>query len=305
MQSTTTTSQEDNMKVLRKSMILAVLILAAVVQQASAQGTVTAPGQLKKKPTLLGTTGECNNVSPGGPCPETSTLVQLDSETGTLIRVIGPVGFTVNGLAWDRTSGTLYASTAIGDVRFHGLITIDPKKGTGTPVNTQALNFGLSGDPSPIHSITIDVFGHMVGWYDEFPPPDTYVQIDQHTGVATEHPNTGINTNQNGLSFGEFNLLWNIDSPKANSNPAGPPLIQTAYLINPFDGTKLLSKPLTPPTNAALGDFHPENNLYYGLNFEPFDPAGTTFIEVVDVLAGTVTTLGRTVDHLHTLTSIP
>jgi len=286
--------------------MLAALILAAVVQQASAQGTVTAPGQLNKAPALLGTTGACNNVNQGGPCTEKSTLVQLDPETGALIGVIGPVGFTVNGLAWDRTSGTLYASTAIGDVRFHGLITIDPKKGTGRPVNTQVLNFGLPGDPSPIHSITIDVFGHMVGWYDEFPPPagvtDTYVRIDQHTGVATEHPDTGINTNQNGLSFGEFNLLWNIDSPKTNTADV---TTQTAYLINPFDGTKLLSKLLTPPTNAALGDFHPVNNLYYGLNFQPFDPAGTTFIEVVDVLAGTVTTLGRTVDHLHTLTFIP
>jgi hypothetical protein len=212
------------------------------------------------------------------------------------------VGFTVNGLAWDPTSGKLYASTAIGDVRFHGLITINPFTGAGKPVNKTAVNFGLAGDPSPIHSITIDVFGHMVGWYDEFPPPvgvtDTYVRIDQRTGVATEFTNTGINTSQNGLSFGEFNLLWNIDTARSHDGIT----TQTAFLINPFDGTQLLAKALTPPTTAALGDFHPGTNLYYGLNFEQFSPA--TSIVVVDPIAGTVTPLGPTVDNLHTITFV-
>jgi hypothetical protein len=67
----------------------------------------------------------------------------------------------------------------------------------------------------------------------------------------------------------------------------------------------LFSGLLSPPTPAAIGDFHPGNNLYYGPNFEPFDPAGTAFIVVVDVLEGTVTTLGQTVDDLQTITFIP
>ena len=299
------------MKLLRTSMILAAaLIVAVAVQQASAQslephfaniGLLFGVGS----PVLLGTTGACNNVNPGGPCTQKSTLVLLNAKTGKLIRTLGPVGFTVNGLAWDRTSGNLYASTAIGDVKFHGLITINPKKGTGTPVNPAAVNFGLAGGASPVHSIAIDPFGHMVGWYDEFPPPagvtDTYVRINQLTGVATEFDNTGINTSQNGVAFGEFNLLWNIDSPKFNQVTGIS--TQTAYLLNPFNGTKLFSTLLTPPTPAALGAFHPGTNLYWGLNFDPFLP--TTFIEVVDVLNGTVTELGRTVDNLHTLTFIP
>ena len=291
------------MKTLRRSMILTALILAASVQLASPQSL--GPGQLNKasstSPILLGTTGACNNVVPGGPCTQQSTLVQLDPQTGALIKTIGPVGFTVNGLAWDRTSGTLYASTAIGDVNFHGLITINTKKGTGTPVNRNAINFGLAGDPSPVHSITIDVFGHMVGWYDEFPPPDTYVRIDQSTGVATEFPGTGINTSQNGVSFGEFNLLWNIDAPRTQLDGS---VTQTAYILNPFDGKPLFSKRLNPPTAAALGDFHPGTNLYYGLNF-PIPRSPETSIVVVDLLEGTVTPLGPTVDDLHTLAFIP
>src|SRR6476620_6504512 len=114
------------------TLILAGAILAIGVQ-ASAQTSLTQsqpPGQ----PILLGTTGACFNAFPGGPCTQTSTLVQIDPQTGALIRTIGPVGYTVNGLAWDCTagnckSGTLYATTAVGDVSFHGLITIDPNTG--------------------------------------------------------------------------------------------------------------------------------------------------------------------------------
>jgi hypothetical protein len=247
---------------------------------------------------LYGTTGACNNVNQGGPCTQTSTLVQLDPTTGALVRTIGPVGFTVNGMAWDRRSQRLYASTAIGDVRFHGLITIDPRTGKGRPVNQKVQNFGLPGAASPIHSISLDGPGRMVGWYDEFPTgqvTDTFVTIDKRTGIATEHPDTGIDTSQNGLSFDEVNYLWNIDSPRLGK--------QTAYLIDPVTGKPFLSVPLSAPTAAAIGDFDPDNNLYYGLNFQAFsNPPAPTFLVVVDPRAGTVSTVGQTVDNLHTLT---
>src|ERR1700760_4685395 len=130
----------------------------------------SAQNPLDPSPVLIGTTGACNNLTPGGPCTQQSTLVQLDPATGQLIRVIGPVGFTVNGLAWDPRTNTLFGSTAIGDIVFHGLITIDMETGLGTPVNPTAVNFGLNGS-SPIHSITIGANGKIVGWYDEFAPP--------------------------------------------------------------------------------------------------------------------------------------
>jgi len=266
--------------------LLAVVILVGFVQQLPAQ-------------VLVGTTGACNNASPGGPCTQKSTLVQLNSK-GKLIKVVGPVGFTVNGLAWDNQSQKLYATTAIGDLVFHGLITIDMKTGVGTPVDASVVNFGLPTDtgPSPVHSITIDSLGNMAGWYDEFGPgvTDTFVQIDKSTGVATEFQNTGIDTSQNGLSFNNFNQLWNIDTSRLVNNV----LTQTAYLIDPSNGKPISSTPLSPPTSAALGDFNPVNNLYYGLNFTGF--AGpTTFLVVVDPSKGTVTTLGRTVDNLHVI----
>jgi hypothetical protein len=283
----------------------ATLALLAVVAVAAAAQHIPPPCTPVEGPTLYGTTGACNNAKQGGACTTLSTLVQLDPWTGALIRTIGPVGFTVNGLAWDQKTKKLFATTPPGDVTFHGLITIDPKTGIGTPVDPSVVNFGLELTPgssgSPVHSISIDSKGNMVGWYDEFAPPtgvtDTFVRINKKTGKAIEFPDTGIDSSQNGVSFSDFDLLWNIDSPKVL--PDGT-LTQTAYLLNAMDGKPLLSKSLTPPTAAALGDFNPVNNLYYGLNFEG-GVSRHSFVVIVNLLKGTVTTLSTTVDDLHTL----
>ena len=279
----------------RRSMVFAALVAAML-------GAGVQPVAAAKLPLLFGTTGACNNVFQGGPCTQTSTLVQLNPLTGALIREIGPVGFTVNGLAWDRKSKRLYASTAIGDVAFHGLITIDPDTGAGTPVDPGIHNFGLAGSDSPIHSITIDSKGRMVGWYDEFPSglvTDTFVRIDKRTGVATEFPDTGIDTSQNGVSFDENDVLWNIDTTRRLG--PGSPLTQTAYRLDPTTGKPRGSIALAPPTPAALGDFSPEDGLYYGLNFEAFNPLVPTFIVAVNLRTGAVSTIGQTVNNLHSL----
>ncbi|MFL5437811.1 MAG: hypothetical protein ACJ79W_01500 [Myxococcales bacterium] len=285
------------MKTLWQFFVVAMAICASAATQAVAQ----------QAGTLFGTTGACNNAVPGGPCTQTSTLVQIDPRTGALVRTIGPVGFTVNGLAWDRTTGKLYASTAIGDVRFHGLITINTTTGAGTAVDSTVSNFGLdaTAGESPVHSIAVDFFGFMFAWYDEFPPPpgvtDTFVQINKRTGVAVEFPDTGINTSANGLAFqtlGAVNVLWNIDSPRLQDNGT---TTQTAYLINPLNGKPLLARRLSPPGQAALGDFNPRNFLYYGLDFVPFDPAHTTFLVLVEPFSGVVARVGQTVNNLHVI----
>jgi hypothetical protein len=285
---------------LRSAILIALLTAAvlAIVPLASAQDPP--PGQ----PVLLGTTGACNNVTQGGPCTQTSTLVEVDPRTGALVRTIGPVGFSVNGLAWDATTNKLYATTALGDTSFHGLITIDPNTGQGTPVNASVVNFGLEVTPgtagSPVHSVTIDSNGNMVAWYDEFPPPagvtDTFVTINKTTGIGIEFDNTGINTGQNGLAFAKHDLLWNVDSPKV----VGGVVTQTAYLLDPTNGQPIDARDVSPPTAAALGDFDPVGNQYYGLKFTAFS-TNPTFLVVIDLRKGTVTTLGQTVDDLHVI----
>jgi hypothetical protein len=284
------------MKILLRFAALTMLAGAILVTGIQASAQTPPPGA----PILLGTTGACNNVIRGGPCTQTSTLVQIDPTTGALVTVIGPVGFTVNGLAWDPMTDKLYATTAIGDVSFHGLITIDPQTGAGTPVDATVHNFGLAGADSPIHSLTIDSNGNAVAWYDEFPPPvgvtDTFVTINKNTGVATEFDNTGIDSNANGLSFAKHDLLWNIDAPKLQ--PDGT-LTQTAYLIDPSNGQELDERLVSPPIQAALGDFDPVGNKYYGVNFVGFSPQ--TALILIDLKKGTVTAVGQTVDNLHVI----
>jgi hypothetical protein len=277
--------------------VLAILIATAAAQHVPAACTPV------PAPVLYGTTGACNNVNQGGPCTLTSTLVELDPWTGALIRTIGQVGFTVNGLAWDPVTKKLFATTASGDVSFHGLITIDPKTGAGSPVDVRVVNFGLPIDPggsaSPIHSISIDSRGNMVGWYDEFGGAgvtDTFVRINKKSGVATEFTDTGINTAQNGVSFSDLDILWNIDAPRTQAGVT----TQTAYLLNPSNGKAVLTRTLTPPTAAALGDFNPVTNLYYGLDFDAGVSHVSTIV-LIDLSDGAVTTLSTTVDDLHTL----
>jgi len=58
---------------------------------------------------------------------------------------------------------------------------------------------------------------------------------------------------------------------------------------------------VNPPTMAALGDFNPVDNLYYGLQFTAFDSTATTVINVIDVPNGTVIRSMPTVNFLHVI----
>ena len=118
--------------------------------------------------------------------------------------------------------------------------------------------------------------------------------------MAKEFPSTGIDTSQNGLSFNGSDELWNIDTARRHGQDA---VTQVAYLLDPSTGQPLRTVALSPPTPAALGDFSPVNDLYYGLNFTSFSTA-PTFIVVVNVQTGSATTLAQTVANLHTLAFI-
>lgn len=258
-------------------MLLAATILALAARPLSAD-------------LLLGTIGSGNMLS---------TLVEIDQDTGLLMRVIGPVGYKVNGLAWDRASGKLYATTSVKDASFHGLITIDPLTGAGAPVDQAVINFGLGLGNSPVMAITIDPSGQMVGWYQEFHgTTDTYVMIDKTTGVAEEFGDTGIEAARLGLSFNGRGELWLIDSPAGGD-------IQVAYLLDPANGKPVLAELLSPPTAAALGDFSPGNGHYYGVSKDPFGAnPSEAYLVVVNVKTGKVKMVGRTVDDLHVITFV-
>lgn len=105
--------------------------------------------------TLYGTIG-----AGGG----ASTLVELDPTTGAQIRTIGSVGYAVNGMTYDRTTSTMYATTANNDASFpNGLITVNLSTGAGTPVG--------SGAGQYVNVPTANSSGQLYGWTESGDDP--------------------------------------------------------------------------------------------------------------------------------------
>ena len=139
---------------------------------------------------LVGTTGFGGTLS---------TLIEIDPVTGATLD-IGPVGFAVNGLEFDPTTGTLFGTTSKQDPAYTGLITIDLTTGAGTPVSASS-GFGL-GNREVVNNITIDASGQLFGWWE--PVEDDLVRIDKTTGLATlvgesDPVFTGFGTRNGGL----------------------------------------------------------------------------------------------------------
>lgn len=211
---------------------------------------------------------------------QTSTLVELDPATGAVLQTIGPVGYLVNGLDYDPTTGKLFGGTAYQDPNFNGLIEIDMTTGAGTPVG--AANWGRGG-PEAITNITVNSAGQMFGWTEWL---DSLVAIDTTTGVATDVGPSGIGTAQYGLSFDSNDVLYLVNYDGA------------IYVVNTATGVATWQG--TIGTTAHHGDFHPETDLYYGLTWTFGTPRT---LLVADLGAGTVSAIGE-VGNLHTLAFI-
>jgi|GEM_PF-3239761 len=240
---------------------LALLLVAAFMTV----GVYEAAAELE----LLGTTGVGNS---------NSRLVEIDPSTGEVIREIGRVGFTVNGLAWDQTNGKLYASTAYKDPNYNGLIEIDPGTGVGTIIGVHGWGFGYT---LSITNITVNSFGQMYGWSEW---GDDLVSINKYTGVATVVGESGLSTATNGLAFDNTGTLYMVNSGGSY------------YIINTSTGAATHQGDFGP--TAHHGVFHPNTNVYYGLD-QTKAPA-----DLVRANLSTGTLLSRVemcCDYVHTL----
>lgn len=231
---------------------------------------------------LLGTTRGSKSTTPVTP----STLVEIDPATGATMRTIGSVGYVVNGLEQDPTTGKLYGSTATWDPNHNGLIEIDPVSGAGTPIGTSG--WGLGDPPHSINNITVDSEGQMFGWWDG---PDDLVAIDKASGVASEVGDCGLVTFMNGLDFDNTDVL---------------------YLVRDYEGPVFTVDPATGATTftgsigvaAHHGDFHPSSGLYYAISGAPLPSANSPqTLLVADFSTYTVTAnLEALDDNIHAVT---
>lgn len=197
---------------IRRSLAVLALALASVHAQAG---------------VLYGTlgTGSANSV-----------LVEIDQVTGA-ITTIGAVGYSVNGLTYDSTTGTLYGSARQGG----GLLAINTATGAGTLVNG---GFGLNNVLLASNSA-----GDLFGWYD--PSQDDMTSINKVTGVASVVGESGIGTAAHGLAFDNLDNLYlhNYDG--------------SFYSMNTTTGAATYLG--TTGVRAHHGDFNPLNNYYYGV----------------------------------------
>jgi hypothetical protein len=125
-----------------------------------------------------------------------SSLYVIDEVTGagTLIGEIsnGDIGYAVNSIAFDPTTGLMYASTTSWSGDFNGLLLIDPSTGAATEIGAFGSEF------RSILGLSFNSAGELFGWHD--PGADDPVRIDKATGAATTL-GPGIGTGGQVLAF--------------------------------------------------------------------------------------------------------
>ena len=134
-----------------------------------------------------------------------SNLYILDARNGALICTIGPIGFSVTGLAAHPTNGTLFGSTGnAAPVSPGSLITINKMTGAGTLVGS----FGFQGKTMTDLTFTSD--GTLYGWLagPGGAGEDLYT-INQATGAATKVGTSGVSgTFGGGLAANAANTIF-------------------------------------------------------------------------------------------------
>lgn len=207
-----------------------------------------------------------------------SQLLELDPTTGALIRTIGAVGYQVNGLEYDRSTGKLFATTSTNDPSFpDGLIQINLTTGAGTPVGEGA---GLL-----VNNPTVNAAGQMFAWTED---SDNVVTFDKATGVATVVGESGVSTYEHGLAFDGDGTLWFV-----NGNGE-------TYTIDTVSGGATLAGDIG--VMAHHGDVHPLTGEYWGIDTTPSYGTDVRNFVIVDLDTVEVDRTIATVDKLFAIT---
>jgi DNA-binding beta-propeller fold protein YncE len=211
-----------------------------------------------------------------------STLVELNPATGAVIQTIGPVGYAVNGMTYDATTGTLYATTSTNDGSFaNGLITINMTTGAGTPVGT--------GAGQLVNVPSANSMGQLYGWTEASDDP---VLWNKAAGTVTVIGESGIGTGEQSLAFDNGDVLYFLNYD------------ENLYTINTTTGAATLVGPVSGITTgyAHHGDFNPATNQLYAINqTNDSSTPNPRALYVIDITTQSVVATLPTVDNLHTL----
>ena len=210
-----------------------------------------------------------------------STLVMLSPDDGSFMSTIGETGYYINGLECDSTSGKLYATTSQNDGSFtNGLIEIDMMTAAVTTIGPM----GHRGN-----SLTSNSSGDLYAYSKN----GGFLNVDPMTGTAsTFGPFAGAESDR-GLAFDSSDILYLVSESTGDVQT-----ISTTDASSSFIGTV--------GTRAHHGDFHPETDLYWGINetwITSSYSSGPRNLVIVDVSTPAVVgSLLPTVDDLHVIT---
>jgi len=218
-----------------------------------------------------------------------STFIELDPATGAQIATIGSVGYAVNGMAWDDTTGTLYATTSNNDASFpDGLITVDPATGAGTPVG--------AGAGMLVNLPTANSAGELFGWTED---SDDLVLWNKVAGTATVVGESGMSTWEDGLDFDGSDTLYQVNNGDDGTNCE-------VFQVNTATGAGTSIGTIGPLAYgiAHHGKFNPVDGYYYGIDRTPYYDSTGYQIVVLDILGMDIVRTMSTVDRLHTIVFI-
>ncbi len=260
-----------------KNLIRILLVLLSIGMLSACGGDDDEPVVVRQL-TIYGTT--VGFTDPDTLVETTSDLVLLDPDTGDFLSTIGDVGYYVSGLAYDKTTGKLFATTSANDPFFPaGLIEINPITGAGTPI-------GVGTGLTAAATLTVDSAGRLYTWSE--PTDDDLAIIDKVTGVATVIADSGLTTDTLGLDFdaGGRLFLVNFDGE--------------VFAINPITGAATSIG--TIGVTAHHGKFHPITGDYVGIDVaDPTFALRNLIVADVTTLPFSVLDTVPTVDFLHTI----
>lgn len=209
--------------------------------------------------------------------PGASSLYLVDEATGAGTLIGTNLGYAVNSVAIDPTTGLMYASTTTWDTTApDSILSVDPATGTATVI-------GATGIIRTARTLTFDSAGNLWGWSENGDDP---VTIDKTTGAATVvGPGTG--TGRQVMAFDSANNLILIQGT-------------SVYTIDQGTGVATLNSTLTTdPGNGGAG-FHPTTGELWAS-----DTSGQTLdsvIRVTDVAGDTSITIDTDITYLIALT---
>ncbi|HYD50902.1 MAG TPA: hypothetical protein VEB21_21275 [Terriglobales bacterium] len=229
-----------------------------------------------------------------------STLYILDPTDGAVVSTVGPIGFSITGLAYDVTSGTLYGSTGnnpASDAR--SLVSIDTTTGAGTLI-------GPSGVDTPMADLTFDPAGTLYGW-SGFSGTRGLYSIDPATGAATL---VGSNTGR--LTFVDGNgLASNVAGEMFGAATDDSADSAALFSVDPSTAISTMIATLTGMPGSADASvsalaFNSSGILYGAVqNFSSSLNGFDSFLVTINTSTGAVTTLGQTFDRLDAIAFVP